>query len=178
MLSNISRSLGPILGYLKDLGPFLLAIVVAVAALWFQRWQVRLAKQKLRHDLYDRRFAIYMAFQDLLMALPEKSDDEIKILFRRACVARFEAPFLLNDPTVEAYLEGLSKEISDDVVGKIVFHDAVRGDVLLMKDPHVSQEFARRMSGLGTAKILIPERHYRELAQQFSKVLKVTDFWK
>src|ERR1039458_9075210 len=62
-----------VLEWLKVLGPLLLAVVVAIATWQFQKWQVRLAKQKLRHDLYDRRLAIYVAFQELLLALPEKS---------------------------------------------------------------------------------------------------------
>jgi hypothetical protein len=88
----------------EGLGPLLLAVVVAIDTWQFQKWQVRLAKQKLRHDLYDRRLAIYVAFQELLLALPKKSDDEIKAALRKASIARFEAPFLLGDPKIPAYL--------------------------------------------------------------------------
>jgi hypothetical protein len=79
------------LEWLKVLGPILLAAVVGIATWKFQQWQVRLAKQKLGHELYGRRMAIYVAFRELLMALPEKGDEEIKTLFRNANIARFEA---------------------------------------------------------------------------------------
>jgi hypothetical protein len=76
--------------------------------LWFQIWQVLLAKQKLRHELYDRRMAIYVASKDLLLALPKKGDDEIKAAHRKASIALLDAPFLLDNPKIQAYLEELS----------------------------------------------------------------------
>jgi hypothetical protein len=66
-----------ILEYLKAIGPVAVALAVFIATYWFYQWQIRLAKQKLRHDLYDRRFAIYVAFRELLSALIEKNNDEI-----------------------------------------------------------------------------------------------------
>jgi hypothetical protein len=61
--------LNEVLEWLKALGPLLLTVVVAYVTWHFQQWQVRLEKEKLGHQLYDRRFAIYKAFQKLLIAL-------------------------------------------------------------------------------------------------------------
>jgi hypothetical protein len=164
------------LEWLKVLGPLLLAIVVAVATWQFQKWQVRLAKQKLRHDLYDRRLAIYVAFQELLIALPEKSDDEIKGALRKASIARFEAQFLLDDPKLHAYLESLCKEVSDNVLANITYLDVMKTQAT--SDPQVRQDYAERANRLGMAKLEVPGRHLVELSEQFSKHLKLTDFWR
>jgi len=166
-----------VLEWLKILGPLLLALVVAIATWRFQKWQVRLAKQKLRHDLYDRRLAIYIAFQELLLALPEKSDDEIKAAFRRANIARFEVPFLLGDPKIQAYLETLCKQVTDDVMSNIMYFDAMKPHGT-MNDPQVCRDFAERADRLGKAKLILPDRHFGELSEQFAKFLKLTDFWK
>lgn len=69
---------------------------------FFNRWQKRLAKQKLRHDLYDRKMAIYVAFRELLLALPDiKKSDDIKALLYKANIARLEAPFLFDNATYQ-----------------------------------------------------------------------------
>jgi hypothetical protein len=141
---------------------------------------IRLARQKLRHELYDRRMAIYVAFRELLIALPEKSDDEIKALLRKANIARFEAPFLLgDDPKIQAYLEELCKQVTDDVISNITHRDAMNEQVAAIKnDPKVVKEFAERTARLGAAKLNLPGRHLRELPQRFAECLKLTDFWK
>jgi hypothetical protein len=164
--------------WLKVLGPLLLAIVVALATWKFQQWQIRLAKQKLRHDLYDRRMAIYVAFQELLIGLPEKSDDEIKTLFRKATIARFEAPFLFDDPRMHAYLEQLCTKVADDVIANIVFLDAMKDQAALVTNPEAVRDFTERASRLGAARLEIPAHHITELSQQFAGSLKLTDFWK
>jgi hypothetical protein len=70
-------------------------------------WQVRIARQKLKHDLYDRRFAVYMAFHELMVAFTEKKDVEAEL--RKANEARAQSPFLL-DPELTQYLASLHKE--------------------------------------------------------------------
>jgi len=166
-----------ILALLKVLGPLLLAVVVAIATWQFQKWQIRLAKQKLRHDLYDRRWAIYVAFEELLVALPEKSDEEIKAALRKAEIAIRQGPFLLGDPKIQTYLEGLCKEVTDDVIGNIMFLDAMR-EQGAVGGPEFGPEIARRATALVRAKHTIPDRHLGELSEQFTQFLKLTDFWK
>ena len=55
------------------------SIVVASVTACFAWRQWIVAKEKLRHDLYDRRFAIYMAFHKLLVAVVEKQDVEAEL---------------------------------------------------------------------------------------------------
>jgi putative transposon-encoded protein len=166
-----------ILECLKVLGPLLLAMVVAVATWQFQKWQTRLAKQKLRHDLYDRRLAIYVVFRDLLLALPDKSDEEIRAALRKASIARFEAPFLFGDPKIQEYLEAVCREVAEDVIGNINYREAVR-EAGAMADPDVARELLERVTRLGSAKLDLPKRHVGELTERFGKFLNLTDFWK
>jgi hypothetical protein len=99
------------LEWVKALGLPALALAIAFASWWSSRssnrWQIRIAREKLKHDLYDRRFAVYMAFHDLMVAVAEKSDVDDEL--RKANVARAHSPFLL-DPDVTQYLAGLHTE--------------------------------------------------------------------
>jgi hypothetical protein len=94
------------LEWVKALGLPALALAIAFASWWSSRssnrWQVKIAREKLKHDLYDRRFAVYMAFHELMVAVAEKSDVDAEL--RKANAARAHSPFLL-DPDVTQYLE-------------------------------------------------------------------------
>jgi hypothetical protein len=166
-----------ILEWLKAIGPVVVALAVLIATWRFNRWQVRLAKQKLHHDLYDRRFAIYAAFQEFLFALVEKNNDEIMAAFRKANIARFEARFLLHDPKIDATLADLCKRATDDVISNIMYFDAMKPHGT-MNDPQISRDFAERGDRLGKAKLAIAERYMKELPKQFEEFLKLTDFLK
>jgi hypothetical protein len=74
-------------------------LVVGVLGFLIARWQLQTAREKLRHDLYDRRFAIYMAFHQLFLALSEKEDAESEL--RVANAVRAHAPFLLDSRLVK-----------------------------------------------------------------------------
>ena len=178
-LWSTSDMAATVLGWLKDLAPVIVSIAVLFVTWSFNRWQARLAKQKLRHDLYDRRMAIYVAFRELLMALPDtkKSDDDINALLRNANIARFEAPFLFDNANLPSYLEQLCKQITEEVIGNNMFVEAVRDEPALMGNPEAGREFLRRAARPGVAKLEIAEQHFRELPQQFAE-LKLTDFWK
>jgi hypothetical protein len=82
----------------KALGIPILAIAVSFATYRSGRFHVRIAREKLRHDLYDRRYAIYLAFHRLLAAVGEK--DGIEAELRQANAARAQSPFLLDDRLV------------------------------------------------------------------------------
>jgi len=92
---------------------FVSALAVLVSVLSFfstrqvARWQASTAREKLKQDLYDRRFAIYMAFHELLVAISENDDSEVEL--RNANAARAHSPFLL-DERLTTYLEGLHRE--------------------------------------------------------------------
>jgi hypothetical protein len=161
-------------GWIKDCAPILVSIAVLVVTLSFNSWQRRLAKQQLRHQLYERRMAIYVSFRELLLALPEKDDDEIKALFRKASIARFEVPFLFeDDPKLQTYLEQLCKRVGDEVYGNIVSIEALKR-AGAMADPLIVQKATQ----LGTAKLEIPGDHLPQLPKEFAAFLKLTDFSK
>jgi len=164
-----------ILEMLKAIGPVFISLAVLIVTCWFYRWQIRLAKQKLRQDLYERRFAIYVAFRELLISLIENSDGEIKNKFQKASIARIEAQFVLADPTVQATLDALCKRIEEDVIRNILYIDDMK-PYLESMTIQIKQEFANRIGNLGKAKLDIVGCYYEELPKQFSKFLKLTDF--
>jgi hypothetical protein len=100
-----------LLEWAKAFGLSALALVVSISAVFVSiliaRWQLSIARAKLQHDLYDRRFAIYMAFHELLVAIVEKDDVEAEL--RKANAIRAHSPFLL-DAQLGAYLERLHNE--------------------------------------------------------------------
>jgi hypothetical protein len=83
-------------------------LIVGVLGFLIARWQLQIAREKLRRDQYDRRFAIYMAFHELLLAVGEKQDAETE--FRKASAMRAQALFLL-DATLDSLLKDLLNEV-------------------------------------------------------------------
>jgi hypothetical protein len=93
--------------WVQVLGIPSLAVAVSFATYRSGHWQVRIAREKLRHDLYERRYAIYRAFHELLVAIGEKDDVEIEL--KHANIARGQSPFLL-ERRLRLYLERLYEE--------------------------------------------------------------------
>jgi hypothetical protein len=94
-----------VLEWFKAVG--LPTIVVGLFGFLIARWQLQISREKLRHDLYERRLSIYMAFHELLLAVAENEDADSAI--RKANIARAQAPFLLDSPLVSLLAE-LHKE--------------------------------------------------------------------
>jgi hypothetical protein len=146
----------------------LLAVVVSGASVLivsvFSWWQVRLAREKLRHDLYDRRFAIYMAFHELLVAFLEKDDVEAEL--RKANAARAHSPFLLNTK-LSSYLEGLHNG---------AFQLNATNELVLraLLDREATANLAAK---LGSDKLGFANR-IPELVLEFEPFLKLRDFSK
>lgn len=171
----MSTTANCILEWLKAIGPLTIALAVFISTLLFNRWQVRLAKQKLRHDLYERRLAIYVVFRELLLAFIESGNDEIMTAFRKASIARFEARFVLHDPKIEATLDTLCKQATDDVISNIMYFGAMKPHGT-MGDPEIAQESMKRADRLGKAKLELVGRYFEELPRLFEKYLTLTDF--
>ncbi len=156
------------LEWAKALGLPVLAVAVAFASCLsgylLGRWQVRIAREKLRHDLYDRRFAIYIAFHELLIAFTEKSDVETEL--RKANAARAHGPFLLDSQVVQ-YLETLHKD---------AFRLNAEGK--LVSDPSMWPQAERmeKAARLGSDKLAMANR-ILELVQKF-ECLRLTDLSK
>jgi hypothetical protein len=93
--------------YAQALGAPLLAIVIAGVGAWVAWQQVGIARVRLQHDLYDRRFAVFQAARKFLaevMTHGHPSDDQI----RSYVVGTADAGFLLNDD-IAMYLEEIRK---------------------------------------------------------------------
>jgi hypothetical protein len=165
-----------LLEWLKVVSPLPVTIAIFFVTWSFYRWQIRLAKQKLRHDLYDRRFAIYTDFRELLLAIVDKEPDVIKVKFRKAGFALSQATFLLDDPSVQKYLQDLYGQITHDVLGNILFVEST--DPAMRTDPHIGKEFGERADLLSSARADLPGHHLAKLPEQFARFLRLTDFWK
>jgi hypothetical protein len=87
-------------------------IAIFVAYIGFQQW--RLSRHRLKLDLFDRRWAIYAATNDMLASLINGSDDD-----RRACAKDFrrrllDAKFLCSSDTM-AFVHRVNQRIFDVV---------------------------------------------------------------
>jgi hypothetical protein len=162
-------------GLLIDSGPFFVSVAVFLVGLWFSWWQVRIARERLRHDLYDRRFKVYEAVKELLIALVDKGDTEVRRAFQNACIAALEAPFLFNDSRLEKYLKDLLDELRRRVMSNIMFlESSARAKI---NDPQGHEEVARRSSELASAKAELATRYLESVPREFARFLKLTDFW-
>jgi len=93
--------------YAQALGAPLLAVAIAGVGAWLAWQQVRIARVRLQHDLYDRRFAVFQAARKFLaevMTHGYPSDDQIRLYV----VGTADAGFLLN-ADVATYLEEIRK---------------------------------------------------------------------
>jgi hypothetical protein len=157
------------LEWMKALGVPLLAVVVSATVAVFSWWQVRIAREKLRRDLYDRRFAIYMAFHEMLVAFADKPyaydfDPEM----RKANAARAHSPLLL-DMQLGNYLKGLHDEAFK-----------LNTDRVLVSNPSMWTspiEQGQKQAQLATGKLTFADK-VPELVQEFEHFLKLDDFSK
>lgn len=150
----------PWIEWAKALGIPILAIVVSFATYRSGHLQVRISREKLRHDLYDRRYAIYMAFYHLLVAIGEKDDIETEL--RKANTARAQSPFLF-DRRLGAYLDRLYKEAFRINVESRLVHEQNLW----------SRERTARASQLGSDKLNLAGRTW-ELIEEF-ECLRLND---
>jgi hypothetical protein len=154
------------LEWLKASGIPALAAAIAFAS-WrstrsSNQWQVRIARQKLKHDLYDRRFAVYMAFHELMVAFTEKKDVDTEL--RKANEARARSPFLF-DTEVTEYLAGLHTE---------AFRLNATEKLLLEPGMGTRAEQIEMASRQGADKLAFANR-VPELVEKF-RCLRLTDF--
>ncbi|MGO8955701.1 MAG: hypothetical protein ACLPWS_04170 [Rhodomicrobium sp.] len=128
------------------------------------RWQLICANEKLRHDLYDRRFSVYMAYHELLVAIME--DDDVEAKHRKAVAAGAPSPFLL-DSDIKAYLEELYKGAFRIHTNGPLVRNNVVGDT--------NNEWASKVDRHGQDKLKFGNR-VEELAQNFERFLRLEDF--
>jgi hypothetical protein len=150
----------PWIEWAKALGVPVLAVMASLATYRSGHWQVRIAREKLRHDLYERRYAIYLAFHDLLAVIGEKDDVETEL--KQANAARAQSPFLLGR-RLGAYLDKLYKEAFRINLENRTLHEQNLW----------SRERTARAAQLGSDKLALAGRG-RELIEEF-ECLRLTD---
>src|SRR5271170_5541916 len=79
-------------------------IGLAVAYIAWRQWQT--ARQKLRFDLFDRRYALYESLQQMINAALSDTDFQLAKL-GSYLTANARAQFLLNDDAVDKYISTL-----------------------------------------------------------------------
>lgn len=168
----------PVYDWIKDLGPFAVSIVTIWVIWWLGSRQGQIEKEQLKHQLYDRRMAVYDSLRDLLFALPQKgndSDEEIKARFRKADFARREIGFLFNDnQKVLNFSEQLCGQVKNEVVDNNDDLVKTTGDILYDKMPQSIQK-CEKIDQHEKAKLKIYEDFNTQLIELFGPFLKLTD---
>ena len=83
-------------------------IAIFAAYIGYRQWQ--LGKYKLKHDLYERRWAIYAAAHDAIATSVSGPNDERHSAFQKLRVRTLSAQFLFPQHICE-YLDKLIEEI-------------------------------------------------------------------
>jgi hypothetical protein len=110
--------------YAQALGAPLFALVIAAVGAWVACQQVKIARVKLQHDLYDRRFAVFQAARQLLAEVTRHArvtDDQI----RSYIVGASDAVFLLNDDIAKYLTELLEQAIELQKISKALSPSSV-----------------------------------------------------
>jgi hypothetical protein len=158
--------------YMQALGPLIVTIAVAClsAYLVYQqisvaREQAMFAREKLKHDLFDRRYGIYLAFDRMIRCMMGQDGlgtDEENLL--AANISAAQAVFILDD-AVSDYLFDLHN---------IAFRKTRYSEVIKISDlpPEVIQKQTTQwMEDTQTILHAIPV-----LSQKFRPFLRLKDF--
>jgi hypothetical protein len=92
--------------YVRALGTPFAAIVFGAIAAWIAYRQWEITAHRYRFDLFDRRYKVYAAVQDLFGELM-REDKISREIFSRFAVAANEAQFLFGDD-IDLYLHKLT----------------------------------------------------------------------
>ena len=97
--------------------PQLLLAIIAGCGVWIAAQQMLIARQKLNHDLFERRFAVYAATQNYFVAClnREGGTHEDMSAFYESTKA---APFLFNKDINEFLSEVMKRSIEMQVFGE------------------------------------------------------------
>jgi hypothetical protein len=97
--------------------PQLLLAVIALCAAWVAVQQMLIARQKLNHDLFDRRFAVFTATQEYLVVCLNRDGgtQEDTGVFYAATMA---APFLFKKDVNDFLVQVMKHSIDIQVFGR------------------------------------------------------------
>lgn len=92
--------------WVQALGFPVVGSVLAIVGAWLALQQFRLARVKLQHDLYDRRYAVFKAAQDFLLSAFHSSAPSSDAM-RDFAIGASQSVFLFDDE-MASYLRGIS----------------------------------------------------------------------
>ena len=158
---------------IQALGPTVVAVAVAAFTIWIAfrqvgmaKQQARIAREKLKHDLYDRRYAIYLAFEKMLrVSMGQKEAGEEAQAVLEANIAAHQSLFIF-DATMQTYLLELN-DVSWRRMGKPEYQAILNDLPVEDRKQHMNQhaEDTKRIMHEGDV-----------LAAKFLPYLKLDDF--
>ncbi len=120
--------------------PQLLLTIIAACGVWIAAQQMLIARQKLNHDLFDRRFAVYVAMQRYMVACLNSIGGQIGEQ-QPFLEARRIAPFLFDKPINEFLVQVGRHSATIEIFGRrkdsvhLVEHNT------MMTDFHAAQQW-------------------------------------
>jgi hypothetical protein len=157
--------LAPVFAVIATASAVFVSVLTFRLSMQIARWQASVAREQLRQNLYDRRFAVYMAFHELLVAVAEKDDVEAEL--RKANAARAHSPFLL-DPTLGAYLKELhAKAFELNATQQLIKNNNYTASL-------PQPVWGAQASQLGSDKLGFSDR-VEELAKKFEPFIRLKD---
>jgi len=110
---------------LIDISSAALTPVVAVITLYIAIQQFRSGKAKYRHDLYEKRLAVYKSTMRFMMyaSMSFPIDDKLDNYLLAISEARFLFDKGLSDYLQELYLKGLTKKMLEDRRKRVPLED-------------------------------------------------------
>ena len=118
--------------------PSVLIAIVAGCAAWVAFQQMVIARKKLNHDLFDRRFAVYVATQDYFVACLNHSGGTQEDTSRFYNSTR-AAPFLFDDKIMKLLEKTMKASIDIQIFGKYVGQDNLEDYQKFMDTYHKAQ---------------------------------------
>ena len=107
----MSSQLPLCLQYAQALGVPLLALIIGAVGAWVAWQQMKVARVKLQHELFERRFRIFAAARKLLSEILQQGTASPDQLLSYS-IDTADAVFLLNDD-IAKYLEDMRKRASN-----------------------------------------------------------------
>jgi hypothetical protein len=131
-----------------------IATLLVTGYIAWQQWQT--AKNKLRLDLFNRRFSAFEAAMKLVSMAAQEEDVSDEVL-QEFLIATKGAQFLFNQK-LQGYCEGLAKEAINLHVYKQRRDLQIPGELLRAVDVKIGAEVGRRVGWFSDQVYEIPKR--------------------
>ena len=150
--------------WVQAVGSFLVAGAIGILAWRVSRGQLEVAREKLRYDLYDRRYEIFKSFQDLIVLVI--LDENYEATHRQAVNTLATSRFLVNEQ-----LQASLRAVRDEAATLYAERASLR-DPLAWSD----QKDRLHRQIVVTSTIMALTDRVEPLAKLFEPYLKLNDF--